>query len=313
MTARKQQDNLGIWESVNQTPTTAIKAADVEGMKIMSIDQMYVIRRATEIFGPMGIGWGFDIVDERFDQGAPIFAPKPSAPEHYVQSDGQASLPRQPAPDVVMAYEITHTIRLVLWFKWNGEKGTVTQFGHTKYIYRTNGGKWKTDGEAPKKSVSDAIKKCLSLLGFAADVYEGKFDDKDYLALRQSETFLATAENADEEIKKLQDEYAEWIKKQCGMIEFGIPHPASVQKAADAALNRVNARASLARVDANKGVGMIRSAAERGVERLYNEREEKKAEARQKADDQKQALRADKAAKKDEAAPPTEGEEKSDD
>ena len=238
-----QEENLSLWRQVEKTPTTAIKPADVDGQKIMTLDQVYVIHLATELFGPMGIGWGYRIDDERYDQGAPILDAKTGA---------------------LIAQEQTHTVRLVLWYRWQGEKGEVTQFGHTRAVYRTRNGHWKTDGEAPKKSVTDAIKKCLSLLGFAADVYGGKFDNLGYLQERQAETELEQAEDFDAALQEKRDEFKAWLEKQCN--GFGmIPHPASVQKVLAIQLEQLPRRASIARLD-------------EGAERVAQERLNKAAQ-----------------------------------
>lgn len=222
-----QEENLSLWRQVEKTPTTAIKPADVDGQNIMTLDQVYVIQLATELFGPMGIGWGYRIEDERFDQGAPILDPKTGE---------------------MITHEQTHTVRLALWYRWQGEKGEVTQFGHTRAVYRTNNGRWKTDGEAPKKSITDAIKKCLSLLGFAADVYGGKFDNHGYLQERQAETELEQAEDYDAALQEKRDEFKAWLEKQCAGFDM-IPHPASIQKVLTIQLEQLPRRASIARLD----------------------------------------------------------------
>jgi hypothetical protein len=57
--------------------------------------------------------------------------------------------------------------------------GEVPCVGQTMFVTKRNDGLF-TDEEAPKKSVTDAISKALSWLGFAADVYLGKFDGNKY-------------------------------------------------------------------------------------------------------------------------------------
>lgn len=256
----QENSHLAIWQQVEKTPTDAVKNAEVDGQKITAIDPMYMIRLATSLFGPMGIGWGYRIEDERYDQGAPITDPKTQA---------------------VQAHEQTHTVRLSLWYEWNGQKGEVTQFGHTRAVYRTQSGKWKTDGEAPKKSVSDAIKKCLSLLGFAADVYTGQFDNQDYVNLRNAETRLAKADDFDAELQKYRDEYQAWLERECDTLRNKIPHPKSISLAAETMLQRINDRASVARVDPAPGVSWITKARDDGIARVYAELEQRKQQKQQ--------------------------------
>ena len=42
------------------------------GQKITSINGQHMIKKATEVFGPVGIGWGWTVVEERFDKGGEI-------------------------------------------------------------------------------------------------------------------------------------------------------------------------------------------------------------------------------------------------
>ncbi|WP_433925115.1 Rad52/Rad22 family DNA repair protein [Vreelandella sp. 21] len=247
-------DHLELWRQVDKTPTTAVREASVDGQQITTLDAMHVIELATKVFGPMGIGWGYRIEDERYDIGAPV-----------LDNKGQ-----------LIAHEQTHTIRLALWYRWHGERGEVTQFGHTRAVYRTGTGKWKTDGEAPKKSITDAIKKCLSLLGFAADVYYGKFDNKDYTETQQAATRIAVAENQDAEIDKLRQDYADWLKRECDTLRNKIPHPKSIELASAGILSRLPDKASIARVEADKGRDMIIKARDEGIARVYAEQEKAK-------------------------------------
>ncbi len=249
-------DHLLLWQQVEKTPTTAVKPANVNGQNITAIDTMHMVKLATKVFGPAGIGWGYSIDEDRFDQGAPVLLK-----EH------------------VIGYEQTHTCRLTLWYDWQGKRGEVTQYGHTRAVYMTNKGRFITDGEAPKKSATDAMKKCLSQLGFAADIYTGLFDDVGYRQIREAETRLEAAEDFDAELQKYRDEYADWLKRECDGLRTKIPHPRSIQLAADRMLQHLNDRASVARVDPGRGAEMIRKAAEDGIERVHAERKRQQEEA----------------------------------
>jgi hypothetical protein len=260
--------HLSIWQAVETTPTDVVKPAKVDGQDITSIDQMYMIRKATELFGPIGIGWNYTIEEERFDEGEPILDPQSQA---------------------VICHVLTHTVRLSLWFRWEGEKSEpITQFGHTRYLYKTRSGGWKTDSEAPKKSISDAIKKCLSLLGFAADVYTGMFDNDDYVATRNAETRIAKAEDQEAEIERYREDYKEWLRRECETLEYKIPHPQSISTAADRMLARINDKAAMARVEPQKGHNWIVQARDRGIERVLAERKAQK-EKQQRQEQQQEA------------------------
>ena len=61
------------------------------------------------------------------------------------------------------------------------KKGEVFDFGHTPYKYWSQrNSKWICDPEVSKKSLTDAIKRCLSKLGICADVFLGEMDDAQY-------------------------------------------------------------------------------------------------------------------------------------
>ncbi|QYM99300.1 hypothetical protein K1T36_19695 [Pseudomonas protegens] len=62
-----------------------------------------------------------------------------------------------------------------------------------RYLYKSKYGA-TTDGEAPEKSLTDAIKKSLSMLGFSADVFLRMFDDTEYPAPLKDEERIEQAE-----------------------------------------------------------------------------------------------------------------------
>lgn len=261
--ASVHSDHMALWNRVKTTPASATKPANVNGQTITSIDTIHMIQMATKEFGPMGIGWGYSIDEERFDQGAPV-------------ADAQGA---------VIGHEHTHTIRMTLWFKLGGERGEVTQYGHTRAIYRTNKGTWMTDGEAPKKSTSDAMKKCLSLLGFSADIFSGLYDDQGYVAERRTQERLEKSDNFDAELERLRQEFKAWLESQRKMLQHQLPHPRSIQLAGDKALNQLSDRASMARLDeSTTGVArkQLQDAMQLGIERVTSAKQaEKDAQAEQ--------------------------------
>lgn len=183
-------ENMRIWGAVEKTDPAATKAATVSGQKITSISGQHMVKRATEIFGPAGLGWGWTVLEERFDQGGQIRNDK-----------GE-----------LLGHEVGHTVRIRLWYERDGKRGEVEQYGCTPFAYRS---KWgvSTDTEAPKKSLTDAIKKGLAMLGFSADIFLGLFDDRDYVAEREAEARLEQAENKEAELARQKDERIEWLKK----------------------------------------------------------------------------------------------------
>ena len=115
----------------NAKETYATKLASVDAVR----DQ---IEKATEVFGPVGVGWGWSVSD-----------------------------PILPNNDTV-AFKIS---------LWHGNKDQVVeQFGQAALTAGS-----RADNDAFKKAVTDGLTKCLSYLGFNADVFLGKFDDSKYV------------------------------------------------------------------------------------------------------------------------------------
>ncbi|MCE1053369.1 hypothetical protein [Pseudomonas alloputida] len=198
-------NNMIIWEKVQTTDTRYTKDAKVGGQQITSLNGTAMVMKATELFGPVGIGWGWKIIEERFDDGHEIYAG---------EGDKRTCIGR----------EIGHTVKICLWFVQDGQRGEIEQYGCTRYQYKTNYG-MTTDGEAPKKSLTDAIKKALSMLGFSADVFLGMFDDVNYVQQLQAEQAIEQAEDRQAEIERQQQERLVFIKETIETMQKAVtPH-----------------------------------------------------------------------------------------
>jgi hypothetical protein len=180
--------NMAIWDAVYKTPPSATKGGKVGGQNITSINGLYVAKRATEVFGPCGTGWGYEVAEERYDEAGPIF---------------------DATTKELICQARNHTIRLELWYMADGEKRIITHFGHTKYLYRSKYG-FTVDDEAPKKSLTDALKKCLSMIGIGGDIFMGEFDDHNYIQEQRNQEAIDKAENRDEEEARQVEEYKIW-------------------------------------------------------------------------------------------------------
>ncbi|NWD65765.1 hypothetical protein HYE77_31205 [Pseudomonas sp. IPO3774] len=183
--------NMQIWEKVSTTDTRYTKAAEVGGQKITSLNGTAMIMKATEVFGPVGIGFGWSVMEERFDEGSEM-----------VSGEGDKRL--------VLGRELNHTIKIRFWFELDGKRGEIEQYGCTRYLYKSKFGT-TTDGEAPKKSLTDAIKKSLSMLGFSADVFLGMFDDASYVEQLKDDERLEDAADKDAEIVRQKQERIDWL------------------------------------------------------------------------------------------------------
>ncbi|XYK68099.1 hypothetical protein ACSJL4_001922 [Serratia nematodiphila] len=198
-------DNLGIWNRVYKTDAKFTKAFSNNGGGT-SINGTYMVMQATKVFGPQGINWGVEIIEERFDNGAPLM-------QNVKQADG--SFIKSIISNGAGGYlcEVNHTVKIRLWYKHGGKTSEVLSYGCTPYIYAAQGGRYLSDGEAPKKSLTDATKKALSQLGFSADVFLGLYDDLTYRQENDAEFALKNASEKAEGVTRMREELDEHLAK----------------------------------------------------------------------------------------------------
>jgi len=150
--------HMQIWDEVQTTDPDHTKPVSF-GRKFTAIDAHYQVKMATKQFGAIGHGWGY---------GTEFI-------ETHLQ-DGR----------------ILINCDLTLWWnskgkEWEGIPGPDigNSFGPIRgcatLVTINNDGKLKIDNDAPKKASTDALTKCLSHLGFNADVFLGMFDDNKYV------------------------------------------------------------------------------------------------------------------------------------
>lgn len=188
--------NKALWDSVKVTDPNAVKPITGKQYKGNSPKPYWLIERATEVFGPVGIGWGVDVKSERFER--------------------------------ITEHDVLHVAVVSVWFVQDGKRSqTFDQMGGTKAAYMTSKGSVMVDEDAGKKSVTDGMVKCLSMIGFAGDIFSGQWDDSKYVEwageeTRKRETPSITDEQA-KEIKSLLQEtksntkaFLEWVSKGVG-------------------------------------------------------------------------------------------------
>ena len=187
--------NTRIWDQVDVTDPSATKNfTGMGGFKGTAIKPTYLMHKATEVFGPCGEGWGWTVLEDRYDDGAPLQAPT------------------KEWPDAPMIHAKLHTLKVQLWYLGkDGQKCTVEQYGHTPFVYLQQG-KILTDWEVAKKSLTDAIGKCLQPLGFAADIHMGLFDDASYVDAVRDEVAMTKAEDRVAEEERQKQERLDYIK-----------------------------------------------------------------------------------------------------
>ena len=197
------------WDKFPKTDPKYTKINKQGGRPSTAITPVYMVKLATDILGPIGVGWGYNVIEERFDNGAPIVLIQAS------QTDN--NLPVYMMDNGSIVYEKNHTVLLEMWI--NGSDKTYCQYGHTKYSYMTKTGKYYVDDEYGKKSITDAMTKCLSLLGVCSDVYMGEFDNIDYQEAARIESDIAKADNVSDEIKKKTEELEKHIKQNIQLMD----------------------------------------------------------------------------------------------
>lgn len=144
-------ETLKLWDSVCKTDPKYTKEFNrAGGFSGTAINATYLIRKATEQWGPVGSKWGWKVLDEKY------------VPGH----EGT----------------IVHVLRIEL----RHPDGAFESYGQTTFCGKNKNGPY-TDEEAPKKSLTDAITKALAMLGFSADVHLGLYDDNKYVNTLKAE------------------------------------------------------------------------------------------------------------------------------
>ncbi|MEQ5239293.1 hypothetical protein [Proteus terrae] len=209
-------NNLHIWKRVQRTDPRFTKPLEGVGFAGTSINSNYMIMRATEIFGPIGEGWGYEVLEEKFIDGKPLVEPVLDERNKQVATrflrDGDGAL----------FCEQNHSIKIRFWYIIECEtRGEFESYGATPYRYQTNYG-IKVDGEAIKKSLTDAIKKALSMLGFSSDVFMGMHDNPEYIVSNKLEFEIKNASEKAEDITRIRKELDEKFTKHTEVMRSAV-------------------------------------------------------------------------------------------
>jgi hypothetical protein len=207
-------DNLKIWRSVMRTDPNYTKDLSGVGFDGTSINAEYMFMRATEIFGPIGTGWGFEVLEDRMLPGAPMSEPI------YEDKKFIGNRMLRDA-DGTLITEQNHSIKIEFWYLDAGNKKRFESYGATKYLYKSKHGV-TCDGEAQKKSLTDAIKKALSLLGFSADVWLGLYDQAEYKQENATEFAIKNASDKAGDTIRLRKELDERIERNLETIRSAV-------------------------------------------------------------------------------------------
>jgi hypothetical protein len=177
--------NIGLFLRLEPTDPKYTKPITGKAFKGTALNGEYAVKRLTDAFGPVGVGWGYTGVfeDVHFPSGKSL-----------------------------------NFCTLSFWYYPNGcmvdadgllvtrgkRSETITQVGGTELGGSRKSGDSFADDEARKKSLTDALLKACSHVGIGADIHLGRYDDSKYVEERAQEEAKDTAAIA----RRLSDELA---------------------------------------------------------------------------------------------------------
>lgn len=182
-------ENLKIYELSRAVPKEAQKPIQAGRLKGMTdINPMWRIKKLTELFGPCGIGWWYDIKDKRLetDEETQQVAAFVDIDLFYIM-DGKVSMP-------------------------------VPGTGGSMFVSKESRG-FYTDDECYKKALTDAISVAAKALGIGADIYWDK-DRSKYAPKgegaeptkkapeKYSTAFIPKCADCDEELTPAEHDYS---------------------------------------------------------------------------------------------------------
>lgn len=174
---------LELWNDLRTVDPKYTKPITGKSYRGDSPNPTYVILKLTEQLGPIGVNWGFNVVEDRVIEGMPHQIEVSKRVEYG--ADGATVLTRQ--ADYQLVFEKYHQVQIEFWQMVHGERRTFTAFGGTPMLYRSKAGNWIMDEDAAKKSLTDAYTKAASWLGACADIFLGLYDGKYQAAARERE------------------------------------------------------------------------------------------------------------------------------
>lgn len=183
-----------LWQQLENTPKEAQKEIGAGRLKgFTDINPMWRLKRLTEVFGPCGIGWKYQIVNAYTIPGA---------------------------NDEVAAF-----VDILLYYKQDGEwSDGVPGLGGSMFVAKEKNGMHTSD-ECFKMALSDAIGTACKALGMSADIYFSKDRSKYTTAEDAPQQKMETVQDAASfvitfgkhsgktlgELFKTEKNYVEWL------------------------------------------------------------------------------------------------------
>ena len=186
------KDNMRFWDKLKKPPTNMLKKITFGAMKgKSSIDPVWRMKAITEVFGPVGFGWNYEILRK----------------EVFDVSEGQ----KLAVVDVRM------------WLK-DGEAGSrhFDGTGSSMLISIANRGKsnqyMNTNDEAFKMATTDALSVCFKATGAAAEIYLGHFDGVKYFNQEEPDTGPTISDEQLADLESLSAEVGAEYRKFCDYL-----------------------------------------------------------------------------------------------
>lgn len=200
--------NTRIWDALGKTDPKHTKGfSRAGGFKGTALKPIWIVKRLTEQFGPVGEGWGMEEPTFTLVHG----------------QDGE-----------VLVY-----CHVRCWHTSPGQ--FFYGVGGDKVVTKRSSGQLFHDDEAFKKAFTDAVNNAFKFVGVGADIHMGQFDDSKYVdqvaAEFRAEAQVSAADELDDFLKAIdaadsQDKLELALTKYKPVIDkLGKSHAAQVQAA----------------------------------------------------------------------------------
>lgn len=151
--------SLEIWDKLRTPPPWALKTIGAGRLKNMTdVSPMWRIQAMTEVFGPCGTAWKYEIKRLWAEPGA----------------DGQVLA----FAEILLYYWVNQT---------NDWSAGIPGIGGSMMVVKEKNGLHTSD-ESYKMATTDALSVAMKCLGVAADIYAGKWDGSKYKDAAPPET-----------------------------------------------------------------------------------------------------------------------------
>jgi hypothetical protein len=182
-------EKMKIYNLCREVPKEAQKEIGAGRLKgFTDINPMWRLKKLTEMFGPVGEGWYFEIVDKKIEQGIEkIYSCFVEIKLFYKLSSGEWSKP-------------------------------LLGFGGASFVASETKGLYQSD-ECYKMALTDAISTAVKLLGVGADIYfakdRTKYDVTEEKAEKKAE--LKKPEEKKDPVKNERIALFNFLKKEVGI------------------------------------------------------------------------------------------------